>query len=86
VRVTDVAALPFATVAGEKVAVAPVGRPVAAMVTGSINMVVPDPGVNVRANVAVAPAVTVTPVGVPVVVTTVTGPATPKLVFRVALA
>jgi hypothetical protein len=50
-----------------------------------MNMVVPDPGVNLRANVAVAPGVTVTPVGAPVVVPNVKSPATLKLVFAVAV-
>ena len=81
---TGVAAPPEATVAGEKVAVAPVGRPVAAKVTGSINALVPEPGVNVRAKVAVAPGITVMPVGAPVAVANVNSPAAVKLVFAVA--
>jgi hypothetical protein len=55
--VTDVAALPAAIVAGEKFAVAPVGRPVAVNVTPS-GKVIPT-GVSMKLNPAVAPGATV---------------------------
>jgi hypothetical protein len=55
--VTDVAALPAAIVAGEKFAVAPVGRPVAVNVTPSAKVV--PAGISMKLKPAVAPGATV---------------------------
>jgi hypothetical protein len=58
VSVTEVAPLPAAMVAGEKVAVAPVGRPETLNVI-ALWKVVPVAGVSERAKVAVPPGVVV---------------------------
>ncbi len=58
VMVTGVAPLPAGIVAGEKVAVAPAGKPVALKVTAS-GKVDPEPGANVRLKAAAPPGSTV---------------------------
>jgi hypothetical protein len=55
--VTAVAGLPAATVAGEKVAVAPGGRPLTLKLIASGRMVAPVPGLSIRLKLAVPPGV-----------------------------
>jgi hypothetical protein len=73
-------------VAGENVAVAPVGKPVAVNVTASGSFV-PELGASVKVKLAIAPGATVAevvPVPAPVEVSRVKGNPTVKLVFAVA--
>ena len=57
-NVTFVSGLPAGSVAGENVAVAPVGRPVTVKFSG-FGKVFPDPGLTVNPKVAVPPGATV---------------------------
>jgi hypothetical protein len=79
--VTDVAALAAAIVAGEKFAVAPVGRPAAVNVT-PLGRVVPA-GVSMKLKLAIAPGTTVVLVA-EVPATRLKGNPTVKLVVAVA--
>ena len=83
--VTGVIALPAAIVAGEKVAVEPVGRPVTENVIGSRKVVAPA-GASVRLKLATEPGDTLSPEAEPVTVVRVKGRPTMKLVVATAAA